>query len=328
MKILLSIPGNASTVPMSYFAPTALRQLGHEVTIFSYHYENLFERVIKKSGVQRLYQYKNRQLLSKIREYKPDLFLSIYGEAHTAETIQQIKNMKITTACWWLNDPFQLPFGVNDSAPVYDFFFSNGNGTKPDYVKHGVKNHFFLPVGIDPDTHKNLNIIQKKNDVVFMGDHHTIRERVLEDLVKAGVDVSIYGPWKRKLSTTSPLQKHLRHGRFFTPQQMAQVFNESKIVLNLHTWYGRWNYGVNPRLFESAGCGAFQLVDFKQEIPDFFTNKESIVWFEKLEELPSLIQYYLQHDVERNNISKAAEAIASKHTYKARMEQLLKTCGF
>ena len=30
------------------------------------------------------------------------------------------------------------------------------------------------------------------------------------------------------------------------------AFNRAKVVLNLHTWYGRWSYGVNPRLFEAG----------------------------------------------------------------------------
>lgn len=328
MKILLSVPGNLRTVPMSKYVVKALRQLGHEVVLFNYQYNNLFERAYKKVSLQKLNIYKNKKLLEVAGQVKPDLFFSIYGVIHEKETIERVKALRIPTACWWLNDPFQLPFGQTSSAPVYDFYFSNSAGAQPIYKENGVNNIHFLPVGIDPDVHRKIGGLEKKYDVVFMGDHHPIRERIINMLIESGIDVTIFGPWRRKLAADSPLVPRLALKTFFTPEQMVTTFNQSKIVLNIHTWMGRWPYGLNPRLFEAAGCGAFQVADFKEEMPMFFENKKDVVWFQDERELPELIRYYLTHDDEREKIALRSNNKAADHTYYNRMKELLSIVGY
>src|SRR4030042_1812948 len=109
---------------------------------------------------------------------------------------------------------------------------------------------------------------------------------MLERLVRLGFQVAIMGPWKRKLAADSILRPHLVHGGFFTPQAMVEAFNQSRIVLNLHTWHGLFDYGVNPRLFEAAGCRAFQLPDRKAEMGELFDLPAEVVPFGTLAALP------------------------------------------
>jgi spore maturation protein CgeB len=81
---------------------------------------------------------------------------------------------------------------------------------------------------------------------------------------------------------------------------------------------------VNPRTFEIAACGAFQLVDYRSELPDVFTPGEEIVCFRDLEELRNQIGYYLEHPDERRRIAeKARSRVLKEHTYQARMETML-----
>ena len=47
---------------------------------------------------------------------------------------------------------------------------------------------------------------------------------------------------------------------------MVRIFASSRATLNIHTWYGRYDYGLNPRVFEAAACGVPQLVDEKREL--------------------------------------------------------------
>ena len=327
MKIILSIPGEQYTIPMGRFTVKALQEIGHEVIVFNHDYSGLLESAYNRLDQQGCLNYKNKQLMRLIKKEKPDFFLSIYGRPHTAKVIEKIKAQGILTACWWLNDPFMLPFETMDSAPSYDYFFSNSMGTQETYKKNGVQNIHFLPSGIDTDVHKDLHIEHKKYDIILAGDHHPVREKAIEFLISKGFNVAVLGPWKRKISKNSVIIPHIISNCFFSPEQMVQAYNDAKIVFNIHTWIDKVGYGINPRLFEASGCGAFQVSDIKEEIPLFFTDKKSIVLYSSIEELPEILSYYLSHDNERKAIAAEALIVSQNHTYINRVKELLAVCG-
>jgi spore maturation protein CgeB len=138
--------------------------------------------------------------------------------------------------------------------------------------------------------------------------------------------VSIWGPWEKKLDKNSILRKCIVKDGFFTPEEMVVMFNSSKIVLNLHSWFGNWNYGVNPRLFEANGCGAFQLSDYKEEIPELFEPGKEIALYNDFDELKQRAAFYLSADKERQDIAEKGLARTQKqHTYRHRMEEMFYT---
>jgi len=326
MKFLLSIPGHTRTIPMGRFVEKALLTLGHEVVVFNHERDNQVERLREKIRFQGFLDYKNRQLLEVVEATKPDVFFTIYGKTHDAATLRELKRRGLPTICWWLNDPFDLAQQYLP-LPLYDFFFSNSRGTAPVYRHYGVREPHFLPVGVDPLVHHPIEGVEKKYDIVFAGDWHSMRERVLLDLIQHH-PVAIIGPWKRKISKDSPLHPHfLKHG-YFTPDEMALLFNQARIVLNLHTWYKRWSYGVNPRLFEASGCRSFQISDAKEEISDLYKPNEEIVLYEDARELPELCTHYLARPEERARIAEQAYSrTIREHTYQHRMKEMLRICG-
>lgn len=82
--------------------------------------------------------------------------------------------------------------------------------------------------------------------------------------------------------------------------------------------------GVNYKIFEIAGCGAFQLTDFKPEVPEMYEPGKEIVCFRSLDELRELIERYLRDERERRRIAEAAQKRAySDHTLEKRARKLL-----
>jgi spore maturation protein CgeB len=325
MKFVVSIPGLAHTIPMNYFVPQSLIELGHEVIVYNHERDNWIEKIRQKYSKTDFINYKNRQLLDLLDREKPDVFFSIYGRTQNAETIKAIKSRNILTISWWLNDPFELGFQLAP-ASEYDFYFSNSLYTHDMYRKNGVKNIHFLPVGIDTHTHKPAATPNYKYDILFAGDFHPIREEIIAKLIQNGINISIMGPWNKKhMKQNELLAPHFVHQRrFFSPQEMVVAFQQSKIVLNIHSWLGRYEYGINPRLFEASGCAAFQICDMKQEIPLLFEPNKEIVLYENVEELCKLIPYYLSHNAEREQIAKATyQRAMNEHTYIKRMEKVL-----
>lgn len=325
MKIVLSIPENLKTVPMNRYVYQTLVEMGHEVRIFNFSSQGIYSRLLKKVSKERFLDHLDRALLNLIDREKPDLFLTIFGFNHSREVLRRIKEKAVPTACWWLNDPFQFERSA-EKAGCYDYYFTNSRGSIPLYAERGIANVSFLPVGVYPPLHKKLPELPKKWDICFAGDYKPVRQEVLE-AVAVRFSVAIFGPWRHKLPKDSPLCSHIVSDRFFSPEEMVAMFNQSRIVLNIHTWLGKNEFGINPRVFEANGCGSLQISDYKEEIADFYQEDKEIVIYRSIDELLEKLAYYLGHEAEREEIAaRAYLRTQGENTYQQRMQELLRVC--
>lgn len=324
MNILVVNAEKLKTVPMGRYIVRALKTLGHEVFDF-----DLSDQFIDKFK-DKLFHHAPHHSLNKrfqqcICEIKPDFVLVIFGFDLSLESLRLLKSQNITSICWWINDPFQLKRSLQ-KANQYDFLFTNAYDSVRDYQASGV-NAFWLPTACDPDVHKKgLFVPDYESDIVFAGDWSPLREKWCEDIAR-NFDLKIFGPWGKKLGKNSVLHRNLVDG-FFTPHQMIIFFASAKVVFTIHSWYGQWSYGTNPRLFEAAGSGACQLVDHKHEIPMLFDNHRELFLYEDLDSLGESLRYLLNNAHVRDQVANAAQQKAYEcHTYVNRMEKILETVG-
>lgn len=326
LKIFLAIPGNLKTVPMNRFIEETLREMGHAVTVFNYGSRGILPRILKQLDLKLLTAHNDRAILGSIKKCKPDLFLTIYGFNHSAELVTLLRQQGITTACWWLNDPFQFDRSLVKAA-CYDFYFTNAEGSVAEYRQNGVPDAHYLPVGINPAVHRPLENCPKKYRVLFAGDWKKIREEILVEVAK-DFPLALVGPWRKKLAENSPLRNNIISDGFFTPEEMVRFFNEADIVINIHTWFQTSAYGVNPRLFETCGCRALQISDRKADIARLYEEGKEVVLYDTVPELKNMIAYYLDHPAEREQIAENGyRRTVRDHTYRHRMTELLAICG-
>ncbi|MCE1241217.1 MAG: glycosyltransferase [Azonexaceae bacterium] len=327
MKVLLAIPGHLKTVPMGQYCADALRQLGHEVIVADFcsqWHDKLRERVLLSRSAQEEKPTVNARIRRLAESVRPDAFITLFGFDLSPQTLEHLRKLGIPTACWWINDPFQFNRSLK-KAPFYDFLFSNSAGSTEAYRAAGVHNAHFLPTACVPEIHRTVAPVPAYAcDVCFAGDWSPLREQMMLQLVDR-FDLRIFGPWRKKLPADSPLHAKLTEG-FFTPDKMAQMFNSAAIVLNLHTWFESYDHGLNPRLFEAAGCGALQIVDWKREIPSLFKENDEVITYRKLSDVGALIGELLRDRSACQAIGHAAQARAhSQHAYAHRMADMLKT---
>ncbi|KAF0182400.1 MAG: hypothetical protein FD164_1239 [Nitrospirae bacterium] len=321
MKILLSVPGHLKTVPMNEYVYQTLQTMGFEVRLFNFGAHDLRAKLLKKLSRNRYYHHMNRQVQKIADEFNPDVFLTIFGFDHDRTLIEYLRNRNIITVCWWLNDPFQLRRSL-EKASFYDYYFTNAEGSVDEYRRQGIRNAHFLPVGAYPPVHRVLPDRARQHDICFAGDWGPGREEVLTALAR-DFRLSIWGPWKKHLDRRSLLQKCIVRDGFFTPEEMVVMFNRSRIVLNLHSWFGKYHFGINPRLFEANGCGAFQLCDFKDEIPRLYEPGIEIALYTSIDDLRSKLSYYLGADNERTEIAlRGWRKTIEKHTYTNRLQEM------
>jgi spore maturation protein CgeB len=331
MKVLVSYPGHLRTVPQSGYAIRAFRELGCEVVTFDHGHKQGLDRLVKHLSKDAFKRRRNAALRRLIAREKPDLVFVLYGKIHDAELISEIRATGAKTACWWLDDPFS--FGLDQDfaqAAAFDRYYTNCRGSVADYQAKGLGNVSFLPCGCSPDISPVVDIPehQKDIDVLFIGDWHPLRQQAMESLIGVA-RIGVVGPWvARKTGVDAPIRGHLTHEGYFTPAEMLTWFARARIVLNLHTWYGRWSSGVNPRLFEASGANAFQLCDHKEEIPDLYVPDREIVLYSDPAEIPDLVRKWPPRAEERAAIARAAMARSQRdHTYVARMRQVLTDVG-
>lgn len=104
--------------------------------------------------------------------------------------------------------------------------------------------------------------------------------------------------------------------------EVSHVYRQSKINLNitLHCI----ETGVCQRVFDVMAAGGFLLTNYQKELEELFIPGEDMVMYHNLEELRYYVDYYLEHEEERQRIAKNGQAKVLKyHDFYTRMTQVL-----
>jgi spore maturation protein CgeB len=319
---------------LEHYVYMNLVKLGHEVKFYGYKeklgmFANPIRMAITRSKFVRdmanLFWLKriNDEIKEVAASFRPDLLLSIKGEAVKPETVEWIRDeLGAKTALWYPDDPRFFNSLVKYIAPSYDHVFTASEKVIDMYKEIGCGKVHFLPFACEPTVHKKLNLFDEKGasnvlDAVFVGTYTRRRDRLIKALEKAGIKVEVYGPYWRYFKRSSNV-----HDGVYGPE-MVKVFNLTKMVLNIHM-EDDLPYKVNMRTFEATGCGAFLLTDYAYGMEEMFRLNEELVTYADEDELLELAKCYLHAEGERIVIGKKAQEKAySKHTYEKRITELI-----
>ena len=117
-------------------------------------------------------------------------------------------------------------------------------------------------------------------------------------------------------------------GARVTPEECVKIFNATRINLNLHSSIQvdelvTGGDFINPRTFELAACGAFQLVDKRSLMDEAFADDE-LATFTSMKELLEKIDYFSANPDERQAYAaRGQQRVLAEHTYADRMRTLL-----
>ncbi|MBI3812906.1 MAG: glycosyltransferase, partial [Nitrospinae bacterium] len=248
----------------------------------------------------------------------------------TPNVIQRLKGRGASVAFWFVED-FRTLLYWKEAAPHYDYFFTIQRGVFFDELKKiGVKNYHYLPQACSPDVHRKIPLADEEkklysSDISFMGAGYHNRRIFFQGLMDFDFKI-----WGTEWDYASPLAKLIQKGgERLSPEEYVKIFNGSKINLNLHSSSYHDDVDpegdfVNPRTFELAACGAFQLVDYRSELDSLFKIGEEIICFKDLRDIREKLRYYLDHPEERERIAdRAMERAVKYHTFENRMEEML-----
>ncbi len=280
------------------------------------HLKPLFHPMLSTLDSQRAWFYEI--LAAQIKHYRPDVLLNQSMAGISGRFLRESKPY-----LGLLVGQIASPFPQEEDSRCYDLVISS----LPNFVQHfrrmGIPSELNR-LAFEPRVLKKLEgTARAAIPVSFVGalsQAHAIRARWLEYLCQR-TDVRVWGTEIDGLPDNSPIrQRYL--GRAWGID-MYQILLQSRITLNRHIDLAG-TYANNCRLYEATGVGTLLITDWKQNLHEMFEPGVDLVAYRTPEECADLIQYYLEHDQEREAIARAGqERTLREHTYSHRMQELL-----
>ena len=187
-----------------------------------------------------------------------------------------------------------------------------------------VKGHF-IPAGVyDKECyiHEDYNPNKFEHDVIFVGTkgyhpEHPYRPQLIDYLKET------YG--KRFLHVGGDGDTGTVRG-----DKLNKIYANSKVAVGDSLNIGfNYPYYTSDRMFESTGRGGFTIYPRIKGLEDLFTDEEIVLYEHgNLKDLDKKINYYLEHDEQRESIRMAGHnRTKTDHTYVHRWTAILKELG-
>ncbi|MFH0702323.1 MAG: glycosyltransferase [bacterium] len=327
-----------------------LIELGHEVIEFQYDLRKTFQNLDPSIPKQRAFITKNRQKLTEelLKQIKAahstkniDLFFSYFYDACILpEAIDEIRSLGIKTVNWYCNGAYQLHL-VREISSHYDWCLVPEKFRLKDYISMGAR-PIYCQEAANSNIYKPYNL-PKEFDVTFVGQAYGERPAYIKHLLDKGINIRVWGQgWKDSLTGKNLLKKSLQAilkiknsdiklpdkilGRVLSDTEMIKMYSRSKINLGFsscgETHKTKKILQVRLRDFEVPMSGGFYMVEYMEELEEFFKIGKEIVCYSNPEDLAEKIKYYLSHETEREAIRKAGyERCLRDHTWHRRFEK-------
>ncbi len=332
-------PIYGGSLPITHYLTSALGAMNQQVYQFDlgeFHstYRAVTKHVRDRSRVNSLQgnfvELLSQMVLEAVVERNIDIVISLAQAPLSGRVLEELRKRGVITAMWFVEDCRRFTTW-RDISRYYDYMFIIQQGEFPQLVEQaGAGKAIYLPVGCDPAVHRPLLLSGEErarwgSAISFVGAGYNNRRHVFATL--AGLDFKI---WGTEWPNCPPFHKLVQEqGRRLSPEEYIKIFNASTINLNLHSSMERDGvepHGdfINPRTFELAAAGAFQLVDDREPLGECFVWEQEVATFASEHELEEKIDYYLTHPEVREEITRASRIRALRdHTYRRRAELML-----
>ncbi|KPA13127.1 glycosyl transferase [Candidatus Magnetomorum sp. HK-1] len=273
------------------------KQWGKENKFYS---ENKFEIVLKQ-----------------IQTYQPDVVyihdISVWGRKEILDAIRPHTKLIVGQIAY--------PLSNKTNIHGFDIIFSSFPHYVERFRQKGVSS-YYIPLAFDPRVLNKIGKLHRKFPVTFIGGISKQHKKGLEILTSIAkhVQIDLWGYGMDAFGNDFILKKN-HHGEVWG-LEMFRLMAQSKITINRHIDVAE-NYANNMRLYEATGCGALLITDYKDNLNEIFEVGKEVVAYRSPEECVDLIDYYMKHPKEAEQIARAGqERTLQDHTYTERMNQI------
>jgi spore maturation protein CgeB len=339
LRILVVGPLYGGSHPIAGYCRRGFSRLAHKAELLDFApfyqgYQALKTASRDKTAVLKLTQdllkVLGKVLMARVRDFQPDVVFFLAQAPVDPLLLQRLRSEGPLLVYWFVED-FQVFSYWQDLAPEVDVFFTlQQEPFFSELRKLALKNFACLPLAADPEVYRPLTLSPEEarrfgSGVSFVGAGYRNRREFFQGLVD--FDIKIWGSdWDLNSSLKTYIQNR---GARVSEEDAVKIFNASRINLNLHS--SPYHPGINPegdylnpRTFDLAAAGAFQLVDVRRQLPEFFQPEREVATFQDLAEAREKITYFLAHDEARRQVAdQGRERCLRDHTYQVRLSEAL-----
>lgn len=338
LNIAVVGPMYGGSAPLTGYLAQAFRDLGHRVMpvlnevgwpLYDAVRSSLKQQINVGRIGQQIIQALGDWTLARVGEFNPEICV-VMAQAPVRETFPVLlRQAGIITAYWFVENWRHMPYW-KDIAPLYDGFFHIQPGDFEAQLRRiGCVHNAFAQTGCCPHAHRPVTLNDDEKDlydcdISFAGAGYPNRIEFFKGLTD--YRFKIWG-----VNWNAPeLARLLPEGESrFDNEKFMKIVAGSRINLNLHS--SNTHYGVdpesdaiNPRVFEIAAAGGFQVCDPCKGLDQFFDPDRELPTYRSLRELREKIDYYLAHEEERQAAAERARQRAlEEHTYARRAKGML-----
>lgn len=276
----------------------------------------------------------NSEFYEILRDFNPDFVFTLLGVWLKPNVIMKIKEMKYRIGVWIVDDPYDIDQSLQ-IAPYYDYIFNTEKNVISIYKKIN-DNVYYLPLGANESTFKIQKNVKYASDVCIIGTAYENRRNIVDKIADKLIDydVHIIGILWDKLKSFRLLKNKISLG-VISDEEAARFYSNAKINLNIHRAYDDETLrklnknkikaiSLNNRTFEIAATGAFQIIDYREEVSNFYKIDEEIVVFENIDDLAEKLEYYLKNEEKRLKIARNSYyRTLREHLLRHRLEKVL-----
>lgn len=196
-------------------------------------------------------------------------------------------------------------------AKQFDYVFTCQKRAQEEFIRDGIpaEKVFWLPHAVDEECYKPMSIIERW-DWAFVGYlNGTARLDLLDQMLK-------------KLPKAYIGWRMAEFKGFNVLEDACLKFNQAKIIPNMTI-----GDDISMRYFEAMASGRCFLTNDIPTAHLLFENKKHLWLYRSIDEAVSIAKTLLVDDDLRRATAKAGyEEVISKHTYRHRMLDMLRTC--
>lgn len=258
-------------------------------------------------------EWNDPSLEDSLAEFRPELLFVVHGRKFSSRRLTIPKGCK--SAVWLLDEPYEVD-DTSGFSGSYDTVFVNDAATLDRH-----RNARYLPVCYDPRSHFYRPGDERPHAVGFVGGANPRREEGLGRLARQKLlSYVVGGPWSDLEVNRLCLSANI------PANDTAELYRRTRIVVNLFRSRHHYNRAaipataLNPRIYEALACGALAISESR---PEMEAVCPELPVFRSLEELPPLVERYLNDRNLFTQVRRACIRRLTAHTYANRLSTVL-----
>lgn len=309
----------------------AFRRLGGSIQVIDEnnyvptHWKSRAGRILRKVFKPLFIRELMSDSIRLLNGFQPDLLFVFKGTWVHPDLISYCRSAGIAAFNYYPDVSF-LAHGPNipKTLPLYSHVFNTKSyGVEDMKVRLGLTNVTFLEPGFDPELHQPVSLSGRERalyncDVSFIGTWSPKKEKILSALVVSlpMLRLKVWGSQWGNAKSRSLMNFIM--GDEITGEEYTKAIRASSICLGLLSEARLGSSSgdlITARTFQIPACGTFMLHERNQEVLRYFAEGLDAAFFETPNELVQQVQYYLQHEDERQRVARNGRDRSIRENY-------------